>query len=229
MGMDGLEIVMDVEDHFGISIKDSEAVTVRTVGDLVAIIHGRIAAAHREPCPSLRAFLSLRNSVRAVTGDNSFRIRPRNLVAAKLTRQQRRDLWRRLPELLGTSPNGLRRHKLLRIALATTSICIMICAFWTAFAVKLAVLPLTLAMAVMLVVLLHFITASFRWFPPTEWQTFGEITQKITGGSVATKMLHLKSDDEILWEIRPILVDVLGVDASTIVPTARFVEDLGMD
>ena len=38
MGMDGAEIMMDVEVHFGITIRESEAGQVRTVGDLVSLI-----------------------------------------------------------------------------------------------------------------------------------------------------------------------------------------------
>jgi hypothetical protein len=59
--------------------------------------------------------------------------------------------------------------------------------------------------------------------------TFGEITKKLVGVRVATKMIHLRSEDEVLNELRPLLVGVLGVDASEIVPSARFIEDLGMD
>jgi hypothetical protein len=32
----------------------------------------------------------------------------------------------------------------------------------------------------------------------------------------------------ILHELKPIIVETLGVGASEVVPTARFVEDLGM-
>lgn len=35
MGLDGVEMIMEVEDEFGITIPDSDASEMRTVGDLV--------------------------------------------------------------------------------------------------------------------------------------------------------------------------------------------------
>jgi hypothetical protein len=79
------------------------------------------------------------------------------------------------------------------------------------------------------VYLLHLVTAPFRTVPPDDWTTFGEVTRKLMGVRVATKHLHLQSEDEILSELRPLLVWALGVDHATIVPSARFVEDLGLN
>ena len=50
----------------------------------------------------------------------------------------------------------------------------------------------------------------------------------MTGITAATKQLHLDPDHAILDELRPIVVDTLGVDGSEVVLTARFIEDLGM-
>src|SRR5258708_7600361 len=109
MGMDGLELIMEVEEHFGITIKDSEVERIRTVGDLVALIRSRIVAATIVTCPTLPAFLAIRRLVRDVANDNRLRVRPRDEVIALLSPRLRRRLWRRLPELLGSAPMLLVR------------------------------------------------------------------------------------------------------------------------
>ncbi len=55
MGLDAVEIVMDVEDRFGITIQNAEAERVRTVGELVALIHDRIVAAHKTHAAAYRS------------------------------------------------------------------------------------------------------------------------------------------------------------------------------
>jgi len=229
MGMDSVEIVMDVEDHFGISIQDSEAEQVQTVGDLVALVHARLAAAQREYCPTLPAFLSLRRATRVALADESARLRPRDAVTTILSPTQRRALWKQLPDLMGTSPRPLRRSTLMGRILVALSLAALLLAVISALAIDLRTLPLTIFAAVGAIASLHFVTVPFRSIPPDGWMTFGEITTKLVGVRVATKMIHLRNDDEILNELRPLLVNVLGVDACEIVPPARFIEDLGMD
>lgn len=46
VGIDGVAIVMDVEDYFGISIQNSDAEHICTVGDLVTLVLNRMTAAY---------------------------------------------------------------------------------------------------------------------------------------------------------------------------------------
>ena len=227
MGLDAVEIVMDVEDHFGITIQNAEAEHVRTVADLVALIQGRISAAHEAYCPMLPAFLKLRTTVRDATGDKTFRIRPRQRIADRLSIPQRRQLWKRLSELLGSTPRGLRRPQFLRQILGTSDVALLGIALITAVAIDVRILPVTLAVAAFCIFLLHIVTVQFRTVPPAEWVTFGDITAKLVGVTFATKQLQLRTADDILCELRPLIVDVLGVDGEKVVPDARFVEELG--
>lgn len=229
MGMDGVEIVMDVEDHFGISIQDSEAEQVRTVADLVALVHRRIAVAQDAYCPALTAFLSLRKVTRAACGNASLCVRPRDAVTAILNHRQRRELWHRLSELLGRPPRHLRRPRSLRRLLVGVSLGVIVLALGSALAVDLHIWPLTLLLAGVVIGCLNYATLPFRWVPPDGWSTFGDITRKIVGVTAATRLTHLRTEDEILNELRPLLASILGVDDAAIVPSARFVEDLGMD
>lgn len=228
MGLDAVEILMDVEDHFGISIQNTEAEGVRTVGDLVALIQSRIDAAQVVTCPTLSSFLQLRSCVREIANDEAIRVRPGMRVVDVLSRSQRRRLWMRLETLLGSAPPNLRRPPALRKMLDCLVFMAFTLAIFAAATIDFAVLPLTLGLGVLITVALHVITVPFRDHPPETLSTFGAISRRIAGVTVATKQLQLRSFDAILDELRPIVVDTLGVDGSEVVPTARFIEDLGM-
>lgn len=229
MGLDAVELVMDVEDHFGISIQTSEAERIRTVGDLVALIQSRIEAAHLATCPTLASFLRLRSSVREIAADDRLRIRTGTRVVDVLNQFQRKRLWKQLDDFLGSAPPNLRRPPLLRKLVASIVFLTFATAVALAAVVEWAILPLTLAVAAILTLFLHLTTVPFRHHPPDALSTFGAIAQRIAGVAVATKQLHLANNDAILNELRPIVVDDLGVDAAEVVLNARFIEDLGME
>ncbi|CAD72909.1 MAG TPA: acyl carrier protein [Rhodopirellula baltica] len=228
MGLDAVEIVMIVEDHFGISIRNDETERVLTVGDLVALIQSRIGAAHIATCPTLTSFLRLRSSVRELTNDQTLRIRIGTRVVDMMNRTQRRQLWAQLDDILGTAAPGLRRPAILRKLLAFLATTTFVIAFLGSVTIDVAILPLTLALAACATLALHIITIPFRSIPPDAAATFGAIARRMAGISVATKQLHLRTDEEILHELRPIVAATLGTDGSKITRTTRFIEDLGM-
>lgn len=228
MGLDAVELVMDVEDHFGITIQVTEAESVRTVNDLVELIKKRISAAQEAYCPTLPAFLKLRNVLRESIGDSTFRIRPSQLIAKQLTATQRRVFWKQLSKLLGTPPRDLRRPQFLRRILGTILISLLAVALMSAVAIDMKILPLTLAIAGVCLLILHIATLPFQTFPPDNGMTFADVTAKLVGVTSATKQLQLRTADSILAELRPLIVDALGVEADEVVPSARFVEDLGV-
>ena len=227
MGLDAVELVMDVEDRFGITIRDTEANGIRTVGDLVALIRTRIISAKSLACPTLPAFLTLRRAVREIVNDNTFRMRPRDRVDSLLPPHLCRELWRRLAHMLGTQPSSLRRPPTLRKVLAASSIGLLLSAIAVA-AIDWQILPLTLFVAAVLIFLLYFATSPCCTVPPSGWVTMGDLTRRIVGTTAATTDLQLDDDEAVLRELQPIVASSLGVDATEVVPAARFVEDLGM-
>lgn len=228
MGLDAVEIVMDVEEHFGISISNTEAERVRTVSDLVALIQSRIEAARLATCPTLASFLRLRSSVREIAADQRLRMRTGTRVVDVLSPSQRRRLWKRLDDLLGAAPLGLRRPPWLRKTLVFLVLSMLLLAVVTAANINFEILLLVIAFAAAFTLFLHVVTTPFRITPPDGLSTFGALARRVAGVTVATKQLHLGSTEAILNELRPIVVDTLGVDGSEVVLTARFIEDLGM-
>ncbi len=64
---------------------------------------------------------------------------------------------------------------------------------------------------------------------PPGWQTFGEITTQLIGLFTLTKQTQLQTPDEILAELRPLLVDVIGCKPELVTMHAHLVQDLGLN
>lgn len=228
MGLDGVELVMAIEDRFGITIPDSVSSEIRTVDDLVGFCLDRIHAADSVYCPSLSSFLSLRCLVREIRNDPDLRLRPRDNVETVLEESDRKRLWQQLPELLKSHPRELRRPAWLRKTLVVVVLGFPI--------VLMAVLPwhieiLTLIWCATIAwgMLLHWLTINLRTRTPDGYTTFGEITKRIVGVTVATNPPAETDYDTVFSIIKEIVIDQLGVDDDEVVPTARFIQDLGLD
>lgn len=227
MGLDGIELVMEVEDEFGITIPDSDVAEMRTVGDLVSLCFDRIHATKKERCPSLPCFLSLRRLVREVLNDPELRIRPRDIVEDSLQATDRKRLWRRLPELLETAPRELRRPLWLRrtliIAVLAFPVVLMMTVRWVS-ELLLLVWFATFGFGIAL----NWLTVRFRTQTPKGYSTFGDIAKRIVGLKIATNPPDNVDYDNVFSIVKRIVVDQLGVEYEEVTPSARFVEDLGV-
>ncbi len=227
MGLDGVQLVMEIEDKFGITIPDSVYSEIRTVGDLVGLCLDRILAANTMHCPSLSCFLSLRHLVRGIRNDPDLRLRPRDNVETVLDESDRKRIWQQLPELLKTNPRELRRPAGLRKTLVLVVLSFPI--------VLMAVLPWNVGILMLIWfatyafgMILFRLTINFRTRTPNGYTTFGDITKRMVGLSIATNPPAETDYDTVFSIVKQIVVDQLGVDDDEVVPTARFVEDLGV-
>jgi hypothetical protein len=83
MGLETVEIVMEVEDHFGISVSDEAASNCITVADLQKVVVDLLVARGRQRAPEL-----LRELVRIsaeVTGNDPVTIRPESRWVGDVT------------------------------------------------------------------------------------------------------------------------------------------------
>jgi acyl carrier protein len=63
MGLDGVELVMGIEERFGISINDAEAEACQTPADLIEVVIGKLQISDEPTCVSQRAFYRLRSGL----------------------------------------------------------------------------------------------------------------------------------------------------------------------
>ena len=226
MGLDFVEIVMEVEKTFGIQFRSEEFGLIQTVGDFVSLIRSRIVAADTVACPSLSWFLRLRSLVREVAGKPELRIRPSHRLRSHLSSHEIRRLWQSMQEKHRIYPASLRLPQHLRNILLLITFTTLFGTVGYAVANDVVLLTLALLFSTFIGIFLILFSARFRSVPPIGWVTFGDVTRQLSGTVVATRNLHLKTDELILEKIRPIFADILDVNPSKIVPSARLIEDL---
>ncbi len=101
MGLDVVEIVMEVEDEFSIRITDQDASRIETLGQLCDCILEKQYALHALDCPTAAAFYRLRRSLASMFGLNEKDIGPETPLGPLFPLGNRRSLWARLERDLG--------------------------------------------------------------------------------------------------------------------------------
>jgi len=101
MGLDGVEILMAVEERFGISIPDEEAEITFTPGKLINLVLTKVRQADFSQCESRRAFYALRRALMKLTGVSRKAVRPEAELAELLPPRNRTEQWRELRAALG--------------------------------------------------------------------------------------------------------------------------------
>ena len=226
MGLDGVELIMTAEEEFGITITDSEAEEVVTVGDLAVICQQRIDGTVTRDDQLRTSFYMLRELVREIRNEPTLRIRPSAQVSAFLEPAECKSLWNQTARQFGlTYP--LRRPPWLSTTLLMLSFAfpiILLSLFsWQPF-----VLMLVVAATLGFIGIIYTITQPFRSYPPSGSATFKEIATRLAGLHIATKPPADIAPDAVFASIKKIVAEQFQVPESEITSSTRFVEDLGM-
>lgn len=100
MGLDSVELILEVEDRFDVRIPDDMYVEIRTVGDLFDYLNGIKHFANDGRCASIGAFLETRRTIATLFAVPAMHIRPRTSLSSVIPRANRRHEWRRFAEAL---------------------------------------------------------------------------------------------------------------------------------
>ena len=235
MGLSSFEIVLEVEEAFGISLPSEESQNIRTVGELHALVLKLVL--HREVdsnrCLSAATFYELRraiwNSEKATT-----KIRPTSSLGSVFPISKRRCKWRELQSNLKWKFPRLELPSWLMLVICVTAVVVSfpLFAFFrtiveldTTFSVAIAIVGATFIFFV-----LNFLTLPLALYP-RYCSTVGDLVKALVG--LNYRMLSEKysaSSSTDVWNIvQAIVSEQLGVDKSLVTPQARFVEDLGAD
>jgi Phosphopantetheine attachment site len=91
MGLDAVELVMALEEKFGISITDEEVTKTLTVGDLKQLVRAKLDVADADGCLTQRAFHLIRKNATAEFGILRRNLRPDTTLKTVVPQSTRRE------------------------------------------------------------------------------------------------------------------------------------------
>jgi acyl carrier protein len=100
MGLDSVELVMSIEDKFGIRIEDSEAEKIYTVQDFADIVFSRIITNPTDKCLTQIVFYKFRKALRNLTSTEK-EIRPDMKISELFNLSELKEKWSQLKMEVG--------------------------------------------------------------------------------------------------------------------------------
>ena len=215
MGMDLYELVLRIEDDFGIDITNEEAATVVTVEDLWRIVAGKVKPRR---CATSAAFYSIRRGFMETTRCARAEIRPGTPLEALLPWRRRGRLWNDL---------GRRMNRPLpRLEYSWPVEWLLILSGFATAAVTARMLPNSFLNPAVVLILGMLMGFSLRGIARPLATQFPPGLASV--GDLARSAAPIEGTD--LWEAyRRIVADQLGLAVDDITPSASFVDDLRVD
>src|SRR5436190_10770337 len=97
MGLESIEIIIEIEDEFGIKIPDKDAERILTVGGMAQYVehrlHGTTTPLPETCCGTSRGFYALRRTMMTVLAVDRSAVRPRVKLNTIIPYSIRRQVW----------------------------------------------------------------------------------------------------------------------------------------
>lgn len=228
MGLDAVELVLAVEERFGIAIADDDAEKLVTPGLLIDYVCRQLEMTDTKRCQSQQAFYLLRRTLMQRTGAKRSEITPQRRIRDFFPGTDHTRDWPSLQAAVWARgwPSLGRPRRLRRLL----------------FVLSLAALAATIACCVRL----HLRLGDIVSISLVAWAVSGVLLLISTRKqcisipadleTLADLVPYVESSEEIRWDrggvaraVREIVTRQLGLAPSRYAENARFVEDLGVD
>ena len=225
MGLDIVELIMAVEEDFGIELPDDEAVNLVTPALLTEYVLTRVELAGQSVCLSRKAFYALRRVLMKEFGCPRVLVKPDTPLEALVPRLNRRDVWRRMQAALQAKRwPGLIRPRWMPVILFTVFAGVMVTLLFLGYRIIQSCFSgLLVGLAGLLA------TMPWRTEFPEHCRTVGELARKLIILAPAVVAHRTWTREEVAETIRQLTIQLLGLKPEQYRPDARFVQDLGAD
>jgi acyl carrier protein len=220
MGLDTVELLLAIEEEFGIYIQNADAATCATPGQVADYVLTRVRTNHQAPCPSQQGFYKVRRALIETFAVARPEVAPTVRLASILPSNIETD-WPMLWRSLGVEEfPRLKRSKVRFIGLVLLPPAVAVTP-WILGGVP---VPLCLIAYGLLVLLLERATRRLAREIPAEYAT------------VAALIPFVGCSEPTVWDRAGILARVieltsaqLGIPVALIREDSHFVHDLGAD
>lgn len=232
MGLDGVELMLEIEDKFQISLGDDEVGSVGTVGELHALILTKLDRTSPRACATSMAFYDARRALMTGVGIARNQIRPASRLDSLFAPPSlmRRKQWRQVQESTMLNFPDLERlavwtyFSLAIGAILGSVVAHRFDARW--FIIALAMIPGAIAAAFACA----FVPIG-RWHFPQGIATVGDLARVVLGVNIESfRRLSARWTEDDVWNaLKAIIVEQSGMPPEKVRPEAAIVGDLGID
>ncbi len=224
MGLDFVELVLDVEETFGFRIADQDAPTIRTVGDLIRYTRSHVGNRVSPYCATSRAFYQLRRGLLSILPLSRSQVRPDSSLEVLIPARDRRVVWSRLSEAgIQLPPLHLSWPVLWWSMIAVVVLAIALGYTFLEYWLALLLIP------PLLVGLAYRATRPLA-LHADPYDTVAAAVLCLTRVQVEAEVpSNLLSANEIADTLRLMIADHLRVPIDEVTDDARLVEDLGAE
>jgi hypothetical protein len=226
MGLDGVELLMEYEDEFGIVIPDQEATHFETIGEVAAFVTASLLPTRLDSaCPTAQTFRMVRRFLVEQAGVARNTVKLQAAVRALIPLFSRRALMRML-ESKARWPLELNRHR----AVTYPAILVHVGAtaamsFWLINnqMSMVAAAPLIMTAIALFAVMLFTWTSSLAVCFPSDCTTLRDLIEQTTPFARA----NIRIDPAVLHKILAITAAQMGVKPEELSASTRFA-DIGV-
>jgi hypothetical protein len=233
MGLDSVELLVEVEKTFGIEIPDLEAEKIVTVGDFYEAVWGKIKEKESDKCNSAILFYQLRTLLQKKYNIDRDKITPKTLLEDIIPKRKRRNEWKNIQKEIDLIFPRLKLNKTISKILISFGVIGIIGGFLYAFIAYnfldksgyLFVIPF---ITIVFLIILNKVMNPLRTsFPTQDTKELIDRILTLNYKEISRKTGTNRQEMEKIMQF--IICDKAGVSIDEVRPEAKIVNDLGIN
>ena len=238
MGLDGVEIVMELEDEFKVTLPDAKCSCTHTVMDVAAMVISELRLRTTNVCPTAHQFYKLRNTLVDVLHIDKQSIRPRTMLSEIFPADDYRRIWEQLRIKIPNLPAPEIPHDASKLGAWIFMLGIVTIAVMTGYMFWLLNFTHAVSMGFFMLFAWVLLSISFTLFRSTYFGTHIPAVCTTFGDLVRTSMPttipfehseRLAAEYSVIEKVRAIIAEQMGLPLDDVTPEKRLVKDLQID